>query len=251
MALKSNFKLSSLQRSVLVGTILGDGGIQLKGNDARLHIKHAASQLALVEYKRLIFDNISTMNVRAFSQYVGKSNYKFAEFVTLTHPVFLEYYRLFYPIHKKTVPKNIIQLLCDPLSLAVWIMDDGSAEYAGLSIQTHSFEEAEVDLLRNAVENNFGIKTGRRLNKGKWIMYFPKSSMPRLRELVGNLVLKEFTYKLVPYSLKTNPVETARRTPTKCRDMIQSDLHSNMQSLAEMPSRPANSRVSIPNLGRK
>lgn len=200
--LKENFKLNQAQKSVLVGTLLGDGGIRYRGKDARLHIKHSARQLPLVEYKRSIFSDITTMSVSVFTQKVGRVDYNFAEFVTLTHPEFTAFYRLFYPNSKKTVPNNIRALLSDPLSLAVWIMDDGSAEYAGLSIQTHSFTKTEVDLLRDAVLFNFNIKTLSRINKNRWVIYFPKASLPGLKKLIGKYMLKEFSYKLVPYSQK-------------------------------------------------
>ncbi len=214
--LKASFNLSSTQRKVLIGTLLGDGGIRLKGKYARLHIKHSEHQLPLVEYKRRIFSNITGMDIRVFRQKVSKTDYSFAEFVTLTHPIFLEYYRLFYPNYKKEVPKEIKNLLKDPLSLAIWIMDDGSAEYAGLSIQTHSFSKSEVDLLRETIELNFEIKTTKRLNKGKWIIYFPKASLPILINKIDKFMLKEFKYKLLPYSVRyANPVETVRRVPFK------------------------------------
>ena len=208
--LKSRFKLNSIQKDILVGTLLGDGNIRLKGKFARLHIKHSSKQLSLVEYKRKIFKNISTMEVRVFKQKVGEKDDSFAEFVTLTHSEFLKFHQIFYrgaassayPNHKKIIPKNIQMLLKNPRSLAMWLMDDGSAEYAGVSLQTHSFSQKEVDLLRNAIESNFEIKTGRRLNKGKWIIYFPKACLSRLKNLVGKLMLPELRYKLVPYSTR-------------------------------------------------
>lgn len=200
--IKSGFKLNSIQKNILVGTLLGDGNIQLKGKFARLHVKHSANQLSLVEYKRMIFRNISTMKIRVFKQKVGKKDYNFAEFVTLTHPEFLKFHNLFYPNHKKQVPKNIKNLLKSPISLATWIMDDGSAEYAGVSLQTHSFSQKEVDILRDTIELNFGIRTGRRLNKGKWIIYFAKACLSRLKEIVEKVMLPEFRYKLIPYSVR-------------------------------------------------
>ncbi len=200
--LKSSFKLNINQKAVLLGTLLGDGGIRLKGKFARLHIKHSLNQLPLVKYKQQAFSNITTMGISVFKQRVGKTDYNFAEFVTLTHPEFLEYYRLFYPAGRKTVPKNIGHFLMNPLSLAVWIMDDGSAEYAGVSIQTHSFELKEVDLLRETLINNFNVETGRRLNKNKWIIYFPKASLSKLRDLIDKFILEEFKYKLIPYSFR-------------------------------------------------
>ena len=212
--LKKRFRLNSIQKAVLIGTLLGDGGIRPKGRFARLHIKHSLKQLPLVLYKRNIFSTITTMEINVFKQKVGKVEYNSAEFVTLTHPLFLKYYKLFYPTKKKIVPENMDQLLVNPLSLAVWIMDDGAADYAGVSLQTHSFTKIEVNLLRKALKKNFNIETNKRLNKEKWIIYFPKASLPDLRNLIDKHLLKEFKYKLIPYSERlTNPVETTRQTP--------------------------------------
>ena len=199
-SLKALFRLSALQKSVLVGTLLGDGGLRYRGYNCRLHIKHSGNQMSLIQYKREVFSNITSMKIRVFKQTVGKRDYTFAEFVTLTHPEFTKYFNLFYSSSKKTISVSIETLLTNPLSLAVWFMDDGSAEYAGASLQTHSFSIEEVDRLINVIRKNFGINANKRLNKGKWIIYFPKASMPKLRKVIGQYMLKEFEYKLNPYS---------------------------------------------------
>jgi len=199
---KTSFQLSELQKAVLVGTLLGDANLRYRGKWCRLHIKHAASQLPLVCYKREVFEDITSMRVREFSQRVGIRDYTFAEFVTLTHPIFSLYYELFYKEGKKVIPHNIDDLLVDPRGLAVWLMDDGSAEYAGASLQTHGFSLADVIRLMKAIQGNFGIKVQKRRNKGKWIIYFPKSSMEKLKLTVQKYVLPEFRYKLLPYSLR-------------------------------------------------
>lgn len=200
LSLKAKFNLSPVQTAVLVGTLLGDGSIQLRKKDARLHIKHALNQLSLVEYKRKVFANIVSMKVRTFKQKVGKVDYNFAEFVTLTHPELTRFHKLFYVNSRKIVPIDINRLLKEPLSLAVWIMDDGSSEYAGLSIQTHSFSEEEVDTLIGVIKKNFDLKALRRRNKGKWIIYFPKGSLSKLSRIVSRYILPDFGYKLLPYS---------------------------------------------------
>ena len=107
-----------------------------------------------------------------------------------------------YPLNKKIVPDNIDKLLVDPLSLAVWFMDDGAADYAGASLQTHSFGKLDVEKLRRTLKLNFGLKTTSRLNKGWWIIYFLKSTMPRLHKQIDRYMLEDFKYKLVPYSVR-------------------------------------------------
>ena len=221
LSMNSFFSLTEIQKQVLVGTLLGDGGLRYKGNNCRLHIKHSYNQVKFVEYKRQIYSSITSMSLHVFSQKVHEKSYRFVEFVTRTHPELTEFYRLFYPDGKKRVPQNISTLLYDPLSLAVWFMDDGSAEYAGASLQTHSFTKQDVQLLMKTLKNNFNLDVSRRLNKGNWIVYFPKKSMPRLQRLILKHMLLQFRKKLWPYSVRrTNPVETIRRnlSPLVVRD---------------------------------
>lgn len=199
---KDEFRLNNIQKDVLVGTLLGDGNLSYRGRNCRLHIKHSLNQLVLVDYKRKVFDDITSMRVRKFTQAVGEKDYNFAEFVTLTHPEFTKYHSLFYSGGKKSIPDNIDKLLKTPLSLAVWFMDDGAADYAGASLQTHSFKEEDVINLMRVLKFNFEIYTTKRLNKGKWIIYFPKASMDRLRQLIKVHMLEEFRYKLIPYSIR-------------------------------------------------
>src|SRR3989338_3553721 len=151
---KASFVLSEEQKSVLVGTLLGDGGIRFRGNNCRLHVKHALKQLSLVNFKRKIFENITSMDVSVFNQKVGEKEYSFAEFVTLTHPEFTTYYRMFYQSSKKIIPADIHKMLVSPLSFAVWFMDDGSADYAGATLQTHCFSKIEVEKLINVIKRS-------------------------------------------------------------------------------------------------
>ncbi|MDP1778687.1 MAG: hypothetical protein Q8K73_00270, partial [Anaerolineales bacterium] len=132
-------------------------------------------------------------------------NYSFAEFVTLTHPSFSLFHDLFYLKGKKIIPSNIGELLTDPLSLAIWIMDDGSAEYAGLSLQTHCFTKREVNTLIKTIKHNFCLDATMRLNRGKWIIYFPKHQMDNVRKVVKEFILPQFLYKLIPYQIRQTP----------------------------------------------
>lgn len=194
--------------------MLGDGRIRYKGHNCRLHIKHAAWQMPLVSYKHQVFKNLTSMKIHSFSQSVKGKEYGFCEFVTRTNPNLTNFYHIFYRNKVKIVPKDIEKLLVDPLSLAIWFMDDGSAEYAGVSFQTHCYSKKDVERLRLCLEKNFHLHATLRQNKGKWILYIPKKDLVKFKSLVGPYVLNLFKYKLFPYNERTtNPVETARRDP--------------------------------------
>jgi len=203
--IKNLFILSEKQKAVLIGTLLGDGSLKLRGKFHRLHIKHSFKQISLVGYKRKIFSNIVSMPTRVFDQSVCDKSYKFCEFVTLTHPVFSDYFRLFYRRGKKAIPSNISDLFISPISLAVWFMDDGSAEYAGYCLNTQCFTFREIVLLKNMLKKNFSLQTTCRKNKNGWIIYIPKSMVKLFTRLIKRFVIPEFRYKFKVYSKLLTP----------------------------------------------
>ena len=119
-----------------MGTLLGDGCLAKHGRFHRLHVKHQLSQRALAEMKRDAFGEFVTMRLHQFDQKLGDHLYPCVQFATRTSAVFSEWHGRFYQERRKVVPENIAAMLT-PLSLAVWFMDDGGADYAGLNLQTH------------------------------------------------------------------------------------------------------------------
>lgn len=200
--IKHSFSLSEKQKFVLLGTLLGDGSLKHRGNFYRLHVKHALNQISLVSYKRKIFSNITNMPTRVFSQKVKNKSYNFCEFVTLTHPEFSKYRKIFYRGGKKIVPKILTKEFTSPLSLAVWFMDDGSAEYAGVAFNTQCFTIRDVNFLRKVLKDNFGLETTKRRNKNGWIIYIQKKNLIKFEKLVWKYILPEFRYKFRPYSTR-------------------------------------------------
>ncbi len=193
----STRELTEFQQAVLVGTLLGDGSIAKHGRHHRLFVKHKIAHRALAEWKREVFVNFTTMPLHQFDQRLNGHFYPCVQFVTRTDPVFSEWRYRFYEGRRKIVPAHIDSLVT-PASIATWLMDDGTADRAGVSFQTHSFEIDEVRRLVEMLQLRFGISANVMRNKGRWIVYVPKASLGRLRSIVEGLVLPEFAYKLVP-----------------------------------------------------
>ena len=87
--------------------------------------------------------------------------------------------------------------------MAIWFMDDGGADYAGLNLQTHSFEPKEVELLGVTLAERFGIQPRTRANKGHRIIYIRASDVGSLRLVIEPYMLPELRYKLVPRRERT------------------------------------------------
>lgn len=187
--------LSHWQRSILVGTLLGDGCLAQHGRWHRLHVKHKAAHRALAEFKRWAFGALVTMPLHGFDQVVAGRRYPAVQFATRTHPELSWWHGRFYRGGRKIVPAEIGRWMT-PTALAVWFMDDGAADHRGATFQTHGFQVEEVELLRTVLRERFEIAATRRMNKGRWILYVPSSSMGRLRGCIGSLLIPELRYKM-------------------------------------------------------
>ena len=194
-AVKSRFRLSDKQKFVLIGTLLGDGNLARRGRYCRLFIKHSANQRELIEWKYNVFKNIVLMPLNCFAQEVSGKEYQFIQFVTLTHPVFNEYRKIFYRGSRKIIPIDIDKIFYHPLALTVLLMDDGANDTFGVTLQTHSFKKNEVRLLSQTIKKNFKITTSLRKNKGKWIIYFPKKEIKKLYRVIEKYLLPSLRYK--------------------------------------------------------
>ena len=137
------------------------------------------------------------------------------QFVTRTHQAFSVWRERFYLERRKIVPDGIEELL-EPAAVAAWFMDDGTADRAGVSFQTHSFKVDEVELLAAVLNRRYALKTSLNRNKGAWVVYVHGSSVGALKALVGAHMLPELAYK-TGAERDLDPVETVRRPPTNDR----------------------------------
>ncbi len=201
---KRKLELSEKQRSVLIGTILGDGYLResRSGRAARLQICHSVSARDYVLWKWKIFSNW-VYAIPRITQ-INRS----IRFTTVSHVSLLEFYNSFYVENTKIVPNNICDVLKDDLSLAVWFMDDGNGylHSGAFRISTYAFGLEGNYLLRDCLQTNFGIgATVVRDNKGHQL-YIPVrgGSARRFRTIIEPYVIPTMRYKL----LSISPVET-------------------------------------------
>jgi hypothetical protein len=87
--------------------------------------------------------------------------------------------------------------------MAIWFMDDGGADFAGLNLQTHNFGSQEVEHLVATLAERFAITATTRANKGRRIIYIPASSVGSFSCVIESHILPELRYKLVPRRERT------------------------------------------------
>lgn len=211
--------ISSQQRNILVGLMLGDGNLEFNGyRGTRLQVKQSEERK---EYVLWLYSQFAHMTRTPPQQ---RSDTKQWYFGTRFFENLEELRNIFYVNRTKVVPENISELFQSPLTLAVWFMDDGHLDYRAKShyayhISTDSFTELEVRVLQNLLLEKFGIvaKTYLSLCRGKKYpkLYIGKEGRDVFTKTVAPYILSCFRYKLPPdyQNVYLDPSETTRRAP--------------------------------------
>lgn len=201
---KRSLDLSSIQRDVLIGTILGDGSLKISrsGKAARLQICHSFSSKKYVFWKQQIFKNW----VFAEPRYHQINNSLI--FRTVSHQLLFEYMKAFYKGRIKIIPQNISDILKSSLSLAVWFMDDGNGylKHNAFRISTYAFGLEGNLLLKECLSKNFNLTVNIVKDNKGFQLYIPTGdgNAFKLKNLIESHMIPSMRYKIENRS----PVET-------------------------------------------
>lgn len=190
--LRNNFLLSPYQKSVLTGTLLGDGSLFSDGwsKNYRLQIVQGDIQKDYLFWKFEVFRNCCSSEP---SYQEGNRSWRIR---TISHVEFNPYAEIFYRNNKKVIIPDILEKL-EPLSLAIWFMDDGSFRDTGYILNTQSFTYEENQCLRMCLINKFFLEdVSIQKDRKWWRLYIYKNSKEKFRELVRPYIIPSMIYKL-------------------------------------------------------
>ena len=179
--------LTETQRSLIIGSLLGDGAMRCKAN-ALLEINHSIEQQQYVDWKYRILADLVGTSPKPRRGNGGRVAYRFT---TLSLPQLTPYYRAFYCGGRKIVPP--IQLT--PLVMAVWFMDDGSKSRHALYLNTQQFSQGHQQLLIDMLKDQWGVCATLNRDKTYRRIRIAVGSVARFRSVVQHHVLPEFVYK--------------------------------------------------------
>jgi len=192
-----NIKANDFQRAITIGSILGDGNLSSNWSSTnyRLKISHSIKQSEYILWKYEILKDFVLTKPQVYEKT------KSISFRTISHHEFTELYKLFYPFGKKVVPRNIEELIKDPITITVWFMDDGNIRKVkekiyGYYLNTQSFSLGENKILIQALKNNFDIDSMVMKNRGKYRIYIGALGKEKFSQLVKDLVIESMKYKI-------------------------------------------------------
>ena len=181
--------LTEAQEAVIIGCLLGDGAMRCKTH-ALLEINHSVHQRAYVEWKYNQLRNLVATPPKTRSSGWRRTA---TRFTTRSLPVLTPFYQRFYADGAKHIPQNLI---LSPLSLAVWLMDDGAKSYRTVYFNTQKFDHISQERLIETLQTQHSIDARPNKDKQYWRLRVAVHSMERLTGLVRPHLLEMFEYKL-------------------------------------------------------
>ena len=160
-------------------------------SDAFLEINHSIKAKGYVDYKFNKLKRICESAPKERTTNEGRSAYRF---FTKQHKDLTILYGLFYKNKRKIIPKN---LNLDPVSIAIWYMDDGSkSRDRDVYLNTQQFSLLDQKKLLNCLRK-FGINA--RLNRDKkyYRIRILKESIKNFMSIVAPHTVASMEYKLV------------------------------------------------------
>ncbi len=191
--------LTKLQRSVIIGTLLGDGYVRIvpRRVHAFLEINHSITQKEYVDWK---YEMLKSVCKSGPIQRKGNGTRIAYRFTTRQSKELTSLYQAFYQNGKKIIPE-ILEI--DPISLAVWFMDDGSrCRERDVYLNTQQFDVEDQKKLISFLQK-WGIESTLNKDKIYWRIRIKKSSIHTFFKIISPHVIPSMNYKI-----GYNPVET-------------------------------------------
>ena len=184
--------LNDDQLQLVIGSFLGDGSLTAVPGGLRLRWTHGIKQKNYCAWKACLLDGKVTGIEE--NGYAGMPAVRAASRAfRLDAPVFAP--------PKRHVPDWMLNAL-DVKALAIWFMDDGSAQHtsnglAHVILHTESFSKSACHKLVGALRKRFSLRaTVQKAKHRYWIIVFNKKNATRLADIVAPFIHPELAYKL-------------------------------------------------------
>lgn len=186
----------------LFGSLLGDCYAEKRYNSTRFVLQQESSNMEYLMWYHSFFADRGYMSSEKpkIKMRIGKnSKVRFYYRIRTWSFSSLNWiYDSFYPKGKKIVPKNLENFF-SPLTIAIWIQEDGCALSSGLKIATNCFTFEDVEFLCQLFKTKYNIEASPNKDREQWVIYIPKRSMSILAELIKDYVVPSMFYKFNNY----------------------------------------------------
>ena len=182
---------------IILGMCLGDSSLlankQVK-KSYRISTNHSIKQYDYMNFKKCIFDGISSYRNSLKSGYTGEEQ---CGFQTKSINISDEFYKSMYKDSKKFISNEISRWFTER-TLAIWYMDDGSVSKSSGSVtfSTNSMSHEEVSILSTILKNKFNLDSSiYKTSKGA-ILCLNRINSLKMFEMISSYIHPSMSYKL-------------------------------------------------------
>lgn len=191
-------ELSEAQEQMILGSLLGDMSLSTPNE------KHPTSRLAIVQSEQQ--EELFMKKAEILGEFMGSYRlytpnpdprtgkvYKSWRGNSKAHKIFTNMFTLLYPNGIKTITREYLDKITNPIALAYWFMDDGCNDG---TLATNCFSETEVDLLIDWLRSKWNIKSRKWSRAECFVIYISKESRLDFERLIFPYMLPSMYYKL-------------------------------------------------------
>jgi hypothetical protein len=157
--------------------------------NALLEVNHSVHQRSYVDWKYRQLAELVATPPKTRQGNAGRIAYRF---LTRSLPELTPFYRAFYAEGVKSVPEIELQ----PMTLAVWFMDDGSRSRSAVYLNTQAFDIRSQERLLGLLRDQWGIRGTLNRDRTYKRIRISVEGTRRFVKIIEPLLLLEFRYKL-------------------------------------------------------
>jgi hypothetical protein len=216
--IKEKIILTSMQREVLYGALLGDGSLITHKNATNAYFSYLSKSKQHVEYvTSFLSPYITQAGIYTGNYYDKRTNQTYYHSVAKTYvnEAFTCEKQHWYPCGKKIIPNDLI---LTPLTCLIWYIGDGciahskNTQYIKLATQCFSKEDQEKILLPQLIEFEAHLIKADTSKNGEqqYFIYIPRRKIKKFLEYIGPCPFSDYQYKwgyqeYKNFSLSQNP----------------------------------------------
>ena len=196
------FSISQFQKEIINGSLLGDGRLECrsKGGSARLRVHHGWKQKDFVFWKYNVLKNLvscAPKKIVCWKNPKNNEDYYSWYFHTITLKELKEFYRMFYKDGRKILPTRTFDILT-PVSLAVWVMDDGCNTGNSIILNTQNYSLEEHKKLKKIFLEKLKVLATINKDRDEFRLRFNNRNAKKIIEIINPYIIPLMRYKIVP-----------------------------------------------------
>lgn len=206
MPLTPKANLTPFQKSVAVGTLLGDSSLSCPSSGKNFHLScyHSEKQAEWLKLKHQWLSPLSRpINWCSYTDKRDGKTRSGGRFHTVSIPCFTEIASILYVNRTKIISSDFLALFTDPVSLACLICDDGSWDGAGIAIASKQFTIEENEVLASHLSKTFNLSVSVQKNQKYPYTRITAISVERTHKICRPYIPECLEYKFGPNGYQT------------------------------------------------